>query len=180
MIVRGFRAGMILGIGLIMTIVLFPWLDHVRDTQYHPTTPLLQQAVNTGDDADVAVTGDNWSAQLFTVTDSYTMDHVKVLVWRTAGSGTLTVALYDADTNGYPTGTALDSGTVSSAAISLLSPGSWETVTMGDAPEMVSGTYTVVLHYAGTGQVEWRVITVGAGYSWSDDAGATWSHTVGG
>lgn len=180
MIARGFKAGMILGIGLIMTIVLFPWLDHVRDTQYHPTTPVLEQAVNSGDDANVTIVSDNWSAQSFTVTASYTLDHVRVLVWRTAGSGTLTVAVYDADGSGYPTGSALDSGTVSSGAISLISPGTWQSVTMSDKPSLAVGTYTIVLHYAGTGVVNWRVITAGTGYSWSADAGTSWAHTGGG
>jgi len=180
MISRMLRAGAILGVGLILTVAIFPWLDHVRDTQYHPTTPSTKQGVTTGDDTDIEVVSDNWAAQVFTVTSAYTIDSVRVMVWREIGVGTLTVAVYGADGDGFPTGTALTSATAASSTISLVTPGEWETITFETKVALVVGSYDVVLHYAGTGLVNWRAMGGGTGVSHSDDGGATWAAGMGG
>lgn len=170
----------ILAAGLLLTLIIFPWLDSLRDNMYHPVTPSLHQYVNVGDDADLTVSGNDWGAQVVVVGSTYTLTSVKVKVWRTSGAGTLTVALYNADGSGYPTGTVLKTGTVASSAVSLVTPGTWQTVTFSTVQAMSVGSYDVVLHYSGTGQINWRVVGGGSGCSVSADAGATWAPYGGG
>jgi hypothetical protein len=164
----------ILAMGLLLTLVVFPWMDALRDTVYHPVTPSLRQYVSIGDDQDITVVSDNWAAQTFTVTSSYSLSSVKVKVWHTAGTGTLTVALYNANGSGFPTGSALKTGILAASTLSGSVPGAFATVTYTTVLAVTSGTYDVVLHYAGTGVVNWRAMSGGTGYSYSTDAGATW------
>jgi len=165
----------ILALGLTMTLILFPWLDALRDTLYHPITPILRQYISDGDDTDITVVGDSWAAETFTVTSSYSLTSVKVKLWHTAGTGTLTVAIYTADGSGFPTGAALATGTLAADTLSLSSPGDFQTVTYATVLPVSVASYDVVLHYAGTGEVYWRAMSGVAGYSYSDDAGATWA-----
>jgi len=169
----------ILAMGLLLTLIVFPWMDALRDTVYHPV-PRLRQYVSIGDDQDITVVGDNWAAQTFTVTSSYSLSSVKVKVWHTAGTGTLTVALYKANGSGFPTGAVLKTGTLASSTLSVSSPGAVATVTYTSVLPVSVGSYDVVLHYAGTGEVYWRAISGATGYSYSDDGGATWFSGCGG
>lgn len=164
----------ILATGLLLTLIVFPWMDALRDTVYHPVTPSLRQYVSTGDDQDITVVSDNWAAQTFTVTSSYSLTSVKVKVWHTSGTGTLTVAVYAANGSGFPTGSVLKTGTVAVSTLSGSAPGAFATVTYTTIQPMLVGTYNVVLHYAGTGVVNWRAMSGGTGYSYSTDAGVTW------
>jgi len=163
----------ILAMGLLLTLIVFPWMDALRDTVYHPVTPTPKQYVSTGDDTDMEVEGVNWSAQAFTVTSSYTLAVVKVKVWAT-GTGTLTVAVYDADGSGYPTGAALATGTLAASSHSGSSPGAFATATCTTPLAVTAGVYDVVLHYAGSGVVNWRAMGGDAGYCFSTDGGSTW------
>ena len=171
------KALLILAAGLMMTLVVFPWLDALRDSIYHPVTPALHEYIMEGDDADVEVNSDNWAAQAFTVSVGYRLTGVQVKVWDSGGTGTLTVAVYAADGEGYPTGAALVSATVSSLLISNSTPGEFEVVSFGDdAIDVEVSDYDVVLHYAGSGVVYWRVISGATGYAYSTDGGSSWSH----
>jgi hypothetical protein len=165
----------ILALGLAMTLMLFPWLDALRDNLYHPVVPSLRQYVSAGDDTDISVVGDAWAAETFTVTSSYSLTSVRVKLWHTPGTGTLTVAVYAADGSGFPTGTVLKTGTLAAGSLSGGSPGDFVTVTYTTVLPVSVGSYDVVLHYAGTGEVYWRAISGATGYSYSDDGGATWS-----
>ncbi len=172
---RMLKALAVLGMGLMLTLAVFPWLDGLRDSWYHPVTPVLQQYLSVGDDGDLSVASDNWGAQVFTVTTSYRLTGVQVKVWDSGGAGTLTVAIYDADGSGYPTGAVLVSGTMTAATISNSSPGEFEVVTFATPLDVTSGNYDVVLHYTGTGVVNWRISSAGAGCYVSTDGGTTWS-----
>lgn len=177
---RALKALGILAMGLMLTLMVFPWLDALRDTVYHPSTPVLHEYVNVGDDTQISVASDNWAAQVFVVSSTYDLTSVKIKLWRTSGAGTLTVALYAADGSGYPTGAALKTGTLTAASVSLISPGAWHTVTFTTVQSMSVASYTVVLHYSGTGVINWRVVGGGVGCSVSSDAGATWAPYGGG
>ncbi len=175
MILRVLKAGGILGIGMVMTMVIFPWLDSVRDNWYHNVTPVYQQGLTIGDDDDWPIASDNWGSQEFIVTEAYRLDNVRVRVWRVSGVGTLTVAVYDGDVSHHPTGSALDSGTMTSASISPISPGDWEIVPFADGVDLAAGNYCVVLHCSGTLEADWRVVTGAQHFSHSEDGGVTWS-----
>jgi hypothetical protein len=177
---RALKALAVLGMGLMLTLMVFPWMDALRDTMYHPTVPTLHEYINAGDNTEISVSSDNWAAQVFVVSSTYDLTSVKVKLWRTSGTGTLTVALYAADGSGYPTGSALKTGTMTAATISLISPGTWQTVTFSAVQSMSVASYDVVLHYSGTGVINWCVVGGGVGCSVSSDGGTTWAPYGGG
>lgn len=173
MVIRVVKAGGILGIGLILTLVLFPWLDHLRDTTYHNVTPVAHESAVAGDNSDVLLSTDNWLAQTFVVADAYRMTETRVRLWRESAAGTVSVSIYGTSA-GAPSGAALASGTVATGAISLVQPGDWETVEFDDPLDVAVGTYAIVLHYTGTGPVYWRAVQDGSGLLVSTDGGLTW------
>lgn len=158
---RLFQAAVVLGIGLVMTMVLFPWLDHVRDTTYHPTIPVLKVGTDGPGTTDVMVDETRWASQLVTVT-GYRMDRVDLLVWRESSPGTIGVSLR----KDSPTGAEVASG---NGAVYTEMP-QWAQLRV--EADLEPGTYAVVVH--ATGSVGWRVQS-GEGLSISEDGGATWA-----
>lgn len=159
--IRLFQAALVLGIGLVMTMVLFPWLDHVRDTTYHPTIPVLQVGADGPGTDDVMVGGERQASQLVAVT-GYRVDRVALLVWRESSPGTVGVSLH----KDSPEGAVVATG---SGAVYSEVP-QWVHIPV--EADLEPGTYAVVVQSAGS--IGWKVRS-GAGMSISDDGGATWA-----
>lgn len=170
----------ILGIGYMMTFLLFPWLDELKAT-YRPTSLVMCDSVNTGDALQIAISGDDWALQKFEAGSSYKVYCVELKLWLEAvGAGTLEVRIYNADATGEPTGNTLASSTLSGSAMTTVAPGDWETVYMMPQYGIVSGEeYVIQLRYTPVGSewVNWRVNPSYLGdFAYSEDGGDTWTH----
>jgi hypothetical protein len=174
------KAVAILGIGFIMTFLLFPWMDHLKPT-YRPVTLVLCDSVNTGDNTQLAISGDYWGLQEFTAGSSYKLCQIKLKVWlEGAGTGTMEARMYAADALGEPTGATLGFGTLLASTMNASSPGDYEIIKILPYPVITSGQdYVIVATYTPTASewVNWRVdCESSSGFAYSDDAGDTWTH----
>lgn len=97
---------------------------------------------NSGFNADSSA-----HAQTFTAGITGVLDHVEVLLSRTAcDPGNLTVQIRTTTPGGDPTSTVLASATVPSSSVTTSFPPDWESVAFATPPPSVSGTrYAIVL-----------------------------------
>lgn len=145
----------------------------------------LQIYYNSGEDGFGGVVRPaNWKAQTFTTLMGFSIESVKLFLYRmAAGSdGVITVSIKAVDVaTGKPTGGNLASGTFNRDTLTIDTAGEWKEITFGSAYSLVAATkYAIVVAPAvGTGDTYWRNDTTGNPYSdgshtWSTDTGTTW------
>ena len=109
----------------------------------------LKDYYNTGDDSLVVPYGaNNWWAQTFTASSSYTLNSIKLLVYRTSTPGTITVELRNAtgDSPPKPGNTIHATDTFLGNSITTDSGGEWKETTFGTPYAVTSGTvYAIVV-----------------------------------
>jgi len=145
----------------------------------------LQDYYNTGEDGfGGVVRPTNWRAQTFTTSLPYSIESVKLFLYRmVAGSdGVITVSIREVDVEtGKPTGVDKASATFNRDTLTTNTAGEWKVITFGAAYSLAPATqYAIVVGPAvGTGDTYWRDDTTGDPYSdgkhtYSVDAGSTW------
>jgi len=131
---------------------------------------------NTGDDDADGFSGNNWKAQTFTTTDTYTIDYVQLKIYRSGTPGTLTIDLYDVDVAEKPDN-LLCTGTINGDTLSE-SP-EFVQINLVDCPELENATMYSLVAYCPSNYVIWRFDS-STGYAdgdfwYSADAGVNWT-----
>jgi hypothetical protein len=143
----------------------------------------LRDSYNTNDDAPQLVAGAaNWFTQTFTPSENYTIEYVKLLLYKIGTPGTITISIKATDGSGKPTGADLASGTIAGSSL-LTSPGQWETITFGASYALISGTkYAIVARQTLNvpNWFAWRMdqtspTYTGGSYGSSANSGSTWT-----
>ncbi len=141
----------------------------------------LQDYYDTSGTNDYVIYGDEWEAQVFTASASYTILSVKVRLKRTNTLGTVTVSIR-AISASKPSGADLCVGTVDCSAISTASGGELVEFTFTTSYALVAGTqYAIVvraLDADASNYVNWVAATgnpyANGGESDSSDGGVVW------
>lgn len=140
---------------------------------------------NTG---DVGAGGDfnntRWTAQTFTVAETFVIQSVKLKLYRTASDpGIITVSIRNTAAN-KPIGDDLIYGTTDGDTLTVDTDGEWRTITFNTQRELPIGTtFAIVIRCTGTDTtpypVKWRVNVdsdyEGGRYNYSADSGVTWT-----
>ena len=147
----------------------------------------LYENYDIGDDEDFNVSGDNWSAQLFSVGSAHTISSVALKMWKGGNPGTMTVSIRHAVYIGGQwviSGGDLTAGTVNASTFGGPN-GAWHIVNL--TPEYsldTSGKYAIVVRaVAGddSNNVAWRYNStdgyLGGFYS-STNGGTSWTRDV--
>ena len=140
---------------------------------------------NTGDDASAQASNTRWIAQTFTASITYSINSVKLKLWRdvTLAPGIVTASIR-ATTSGLPSGTDLCSGTTDGDTLpTTAGTAEWREITFGSPANLTSGTvYSIVLRCAGSGSypLNWRSDNSsptysGGSYCYSSDSGSSWT-----
>lgn len=89
---------------------------------------------------------DEWRAQTFTASGSYSVTQVALRLFRINTPGTVTVSIKATDSNGKPTGADLCSGTTDGNALTTDTAGAWVTITFTTAYALTHNTlYAIVV-----------------------------------
>lgn len=139
--------------------------------------------VSTG---NYTVMADNWGAQTFTTTTSYTLTEVRLAMLREGSPGYAYLSLRAVDSGGDPTGAALSTGELNANAFTTDALGAWYTFVMTPYDLEYDTQYALVLSapsgYANN-TVYWGYVVAGAlpngekltsitgGVTWTPDAG---------
>ena len=104
-------------------------------------------SVATDYDALFGSSDDNWLSQSFTPSVNYTIGSVKLYLEKGVGTvGNVTVAIYTADANHYPTGAALATGTTPGDTLTTDDAGEEREITFSTPTDLTSGTvYCIVV-----------------------------------
>jgi hypothetical protein len=95
-------------------------------------------------------------AQTFTPSTSHTITSVKLLLYRTGVTGTITVEIKGVDINQHPTGVALCSGSKNCSAITLSDAGEWYEITLGAGAILTAATkYAICVSDSATTGTNW-------------------------
>lgn len=137
----------------------------------------------TGDSAYTALYADNWTAQTFNWSYSFTATHARVKAYRVELPGTLTAAIQATNATGYPTGADLASGTLNANNMVTSTSGEWYTIDFDDILLTADTTYALVMRTTGdnvTNAVRWRRDDASSAYATGDaftsaDGSTTWT-----
>jgi len=137
----------------------------------------------TGDSSYTTLYADNWTAQTFNWSYSFTATHARVKAYRVGLPGTLTAAIQATNATGYPTGADLASGTYNANNMVTATTGEWYTIDFDDLLLTADTAYALVLRTTGdntTNAVRWRRDDAGSAYATGDafssaDGGTTWA-----
>lgn len=106
----------------------------------------LWESYTTGDDAGTKIYGNVWAGQTFTVTpESHSISRVRLLVYRLAAPGTVTVGIRRVDDAGLPTGQDITSGTFDGDDVTTSTGGLWQTVTLTEVWLDYDEEYAIVV-----------------------------------
>ena len=151
------------------------------------STESLYDYYNTGDDgADGMSSSNKYQAQTFTASASYTIESVKLKLFKTGSPGTFTVEIQGVDGSGDPDGSAITSGTYDGDTLTTSTSGAWYQITFGAGTALTSGTEYAIVVYCSTADASnyitmrldsssptysdgYRVTSTDGGSSWSQD-----------
>jgi hypothetical protein len=136
----------------------------------------------TGDGGYSRVFSENWSAETFNWSSSFTATYARIKIMRVGSPGTLTASLQATNATGYPDGNDLCSVAIDIDAITTSTTGDWYTVDFDDVLLAANTEYALVVRTTGADTsncVHWRLdnageYTEGGAYD-SSDGGAIWS-----
>jgi len=141
---------------------------------------------NSGYDTQYQFTSTAWLCQTFTVgtlknNNNFTLYSVKLRMYKTGTTGTVTVKTYGVDANGKPSGAALTSDTFDGDAdLGTATAGTWKEIVMAASVVLASSTkYAIVVSATDTGG-RWKADAssptyTGGSYGASADSGSTWT-----
>ncbi len=148
-----------------------------------PSKPwTLFEYYNINDDSAITMYGVSWYAQTFTPLISHKIKSVKLLLYRVASPGTITVSI-KATSGGHPIGSDLCVGTTNGDTLPTGLPYEWREIGFGISPSLVANEkYAIVvraLEGDGSNTLAWcrdaTDPTYDRGnYERSPDSGDTW------
>ncbi len=138
----------------------------------------LQDYYNTGDNSGQGIDSGTWYAQTFTVSDTYQILSVKLLLYRIGTPGTITVQIRTASGN-LPTSTVLTSGTSNANTLPTGSPYEWREITFSSSQLLTSGVQYAIVVGSSSGTLGWRIHVTSPTYAGgrgcvSNDSGVNW------
>ena len=159
----------------------FPGVDMMFEAYGTVIPGVMVDSRDTGDNDQEQIGGVYIKAEIFTASENYTLDSIKIKAFKYS-TPTGNIDLYlDGISGGKPDNTPISSGTYD---VSLLggTPGTWITIPMLSC-NLVAGTqYAIVAKLPtgtyGSSDLAWRVKTgLGAagGYIYSNNGGSTWT-----
>lgn len=137
----------------------------------------LQNYYNTGENDQADFSDTLWKAQTFTVGDAYTINRVRVKIYRLGSPGTITVSIR-ATTEGVPSGADLTSGTTSGNTLTDSDAGEWRSISLTDYELSASTAYAIVIRGGvdASNKGYWKNDSTATGGMYqSANSGSTWS-----
>ncbi|MBE3139516.1 MAG: hypothetical protein IMZ53_02930 [Thermoplasmata archaeon] len=145
---------------------------------------VLKDLFITGDVGATQAYGVNWLSQTFTALTSYSVNSVKLKLYREDSPGTVTVSIR-ACSAGKPTGADLVVGTTNGDTTPTDSDNAeWREITFTSSCAIIKGTQYAIVIRALTGdssnKIVWRADTTGPAYTggsqvYSGNSGSTWT-----
>jgi len=184
---------------VLLLTILFPVFDKeslwTKLTNVEPkdiifpaiSSDTLYEYYDTGDNLANLMFTTYWNAQTFTIgtvgdDENHDITSVKLLLYRKATPGTITVSIRAVDGAGKPTGADLTSGTTNGDSLTTDTAGEWREISLTSYELEAGTTYAIVARSQGTGLSDsagWRLDTTG-GYTGGTDvtssnSGSTWT-----
>ncbi len=141
----------------------------------------LQDYYNTGDNDFRQFFGAIWNGQTFTASSNYSLNAIKILVYRVFTPDTITVSIR-ATSGNLPTGSDLATETFDGDGLTSDSAGEWKEVVFEPELELTSGVKYALIVRAVDASFRWRVDDSAPTYTGgtrvsSLDSGSSWDTT---
>lgn len=114
---------------------------------------------NTNDDTANAIHGVNWFGQTFNVTNSHTIDAVRLRLYQAGTAGYLYVGIRECGESGLPEGVDLTSGVYDGELLITNTDGSFREISLTEYTLKADTTYAIVVYSTGADAsncVKWR------------------------
>jgi len=149
------------------------------------TTTKVDSFESTDDDYWSVFGANERTGQSFTASETYDLTQVDFKIYKTGADHDFTLFIYDADENGYPTGSAIGSATISSSGMTTNTAGEWFSIPFSVPVYLIEGNQYVMIGYFPDGAIGNRVwyradssspTYTGGVFTWTSDGGSTWEN----
>ena len=110
------------------------------------------------------------------INENFDLTSIYLMLSKWDTPGTITAEIYAVDGSGFPTGSALSSGTINGNDLGTEWPGEWTEFSMSSYELQASTKYVFIFYCSPTGYaaIDWDGDYSGGGSIYSEDSGDTW------